>query len=106
MSPKSTDTTAATWEPGAAADGSMQPEPFLDWQAVWPGTSGYEPDGRAYLVGAPWGVRLAVQQAAKSERLLELDRPWEEGRPTYPTVLRHGGRYHLWYSTVPRPQGG
>lgn len=30
MSPTTTDTTA----------GGMRPEPFLDWQAVWPGTSG------------------------------------------------------------------
>ena len=97
MSPTSTDTTAGTWEPGAAAAGGMRPEPFLDWQAVWPGTSGYEPDGRAYLAGAPRGVRLAVQQALKSERLIEFDRPWEERRPSYPCALRHDGTYHLWY---------
>ena len=87
MSPTTTDTTA----------GGMRPEPFLDWQAVWPETSGYEPDGRAYTVGAPHGVRLAVQQAVKSERLVEFDRPWEERRPSYPCVLRHDGTYHLWY---------
>ena len=51
MSPTTTDATSGTWEPGSAA-GGMRPEPFLDWQAVWPGTSGYEPDGRAYTVGA------------------------------------------------------
>ena len=87
MSPTTTDSAA----------GGMLPEPFLDWQAVWPGTSGYETDGRAYTVGTPRGVRLAVQQAAKSERLIELDRPWEEGRTSYPSALCHDGAYHLWY---------
>ena len=103
MSATTTDATAGTWEPGSAA-GGMKPEPFLDWQAVWPGTSGYEPDGRAYLVGAARGVRLAVQQAARSEPLIELDRSWEQDRTTYPTALHHDGAYHLWYGTDPSEQ--
>lgn len=93
-------TTAGTWDPGSAVGTAAIPEPFLDWQSVWPGTSGYEKDGTAYVIGAPIGVRLSVQLAEKSNAILPMDRPWEN-RVMFPTALFHDGRYHLWYGMGP-----
>ena len=93
-------TTAGTWDPGSAVGTAAIPEPFLDWQSVWPGASGYEKDGTAYVIGAPIGVRLSVQLAEKSNAILPMDRPWEN-RVMFPTALFHDGRYHLWYGMGP-----
>lgn len=73
------------------------PEPFLDWYAIWPGATAYEPDGRAWVSEAPQGVRLSVQPAERSEPVLLNDQPWEGSRLGYVNVLYEEGRYRMWY---------
>ena len=38
-------------------------ELFLDWFSVWPGATGYDADGTAFISEAPSGVGLEVQKA-------------------------------------------
>ena len=72
--------------------------PFLDWHDIWPGATGYDPDGRAWISEAPSGVRLSIQQAQKSAPLIVNDRPWEGAvLGGGVTVLQDGGRYRMWY---------
>lgn len=46
------------------------------------------------------GVRLAVQEAEKSEPALVPDRPWEGNHLTYASTLYKDGRYRMWYGTA------
>ena len=78
------------------------PEPFLDWYAIWPGGTGYEADGRAWVSDAPRGVCLAVQHPEeKAELLLVSDQPWEGESVDVVSVLQEGGRFRVWYNTTP-----
>lgn len=76
-------------------------EPFLDWFGVWPGASGYEPDGRAWISEAPRGVSLAVQPPVERADLgLTLDQPWEGGHLRVETILQEEGRLRIWYQVA------
>ena len=74
-------------------------EPFLDWYAIWPGATAYEPDGRAWVSEAPQGVKLAVQPAERSEPILLNDQPWEGSGVGGASVLYDEGCYRLWYGS-------
>ncbi len=76
---------------------SGTPEPFLDWYGIYAGRAEYGEDGQARIDGAPWGVRLSVQEAEKSEPVLVQDRPWETNLWSA-TVLHEEGRYRMWYN--------
>ncbi len=45
----------------------------------------------------PFGVRLALEPARKSEPWLTADRPWEEAVSGYLSVIHEEGRYRCWY---------
>ena len=75
MSPTTTDSAA----------GGMLPEPFLDWQAVWPGTSGYETDGSA-TTGRPtsstraaWKGRCSTTPTKATSKLVTMEARWLYG---------------------------
>ncbi len=72
-------------------------ELFLDWHGIWPGATGYESDGTAFISEAPEDVRLSVQPATITDPVLILDRPWEGSSPGYVTVRHVEGKYRMWY---------
>ena len=45
-------------------------ELFLDWHGLWPGATGYDKDGSAFISEAPSGVKLSVQPATVTEPVL------------------------------------
>lgn len=52
----------------------------------------------------PWVVRYADSQDGKQWRVsdqpvLQVDQPWEAGRLFYPTVLKQGQMYLMWYGS-------
>ena len=51
----------------------------------------------------PHGVKIAAENASKSEPWLLPDRPWEDQihGGTGPTVIYEKGRYRCWYATAP-----
>ena len=89
------------------SDEAKTPVPFLDWFELWPGASGYEADGRAFIGEFPTGVKLTVQPP-REKRDFEMaeDRPWEGGRLNISTLMHHAGRFRLWYHTQPRGWSG
>jgi hypothetical protein len=78
--------------------GDRAPQPFLDWYGIWPGATGYEPDGRAWISDAPRGVHLAIQPAEKSAPFLRPEKPWERQTLNHFTVRYDDGRFKLWYT--------
>ncbi len=50
----------------------------------------------------PFGVRIAVEKATKSEPWLEPDQPWEDDLH-WVTVIPEDGKYRCWY-TAPLPK--
>ncbi|MBS3762773.1 MAG: hypothetical protein KGZ25_05640, partial [Planctomycetes bacterium] len=48
----------------------------------------------------PWGICLETQPARKSESFLRCEAPWE-GMISGSTVMKHQGRYRLWYEVTP-----
>ena len=89
------------------SDEAKTPVPFLDWFELWPGASGYEADGRAFIGEFPTGVKLTVQPP-REKRDFEMaeDRSWEGGRLNISTLMHHDGRFRLWYHTQPRGWSG
>ena len=81
------------------------PTPFLDYYDLDPGAPGYDEDGLGYQMVPPTeGVRLAIQEAQKSEVFLKADRPWEDPRLRLfaASILYEDGRYRMWYHNDPR----
>ncbi len=72
-------------------------ELFLDWHGIWPGATGYDEDGTAFISEAPQEVRLAVQPAAITDPVVVLDKPWEGTTPGYVTARCDEGKYRMWY---------
>ncbi|WP_029246947.1 sialidase family protein [Schlesneria paludicola] len=54
---------------------------------------GYKP------VDVPFGVRVTLEPAQRSEPWLRADKPWEKS-VTSPTVLFDEGKYRCWYSAL------
>ena len=75
-------------------------ELFLDWFSIWPGATGYDPDGTAFISEAPSGVELAVQRPTITEPVMVSDRPWEGNTVSTSTVLLEDGKYRLWYGAA------
>ena len=48
-------------------------------------------------VKVPFGVRVTMEKARKTEPWLRTDRPWEERVVAYHQVLHEDGKYRLWY---------
>ena len=72
-------------------------ELFLDWHGLWPGATGYDKDGSAFISEAPSGVELSVQSATVTEPVLVADQPWEGSTFGYVTARHIDGKYRLWY---------
>ena len=75
-------------------------ELFLDWFSIWPGATGYDADGTAFISEAPTGVELAVQPATITEPVMTADKPWEGNFLSTSTVLVEDGTYRLWYGAA------
>ncbi|NJD02467.1 MAG: hypothetical protein FIA99_07705 [Ruminiclostridium sp.] len=45
----------------------------------------------------PYGIKLGVEKAKKSEVWMSVDRPWEE-ELNYLTVIKQGNKFRSWYS--------
>ena len=48
----------------------------------------------------PYGVRVTVEPARKSQPWLVPDRPWEDPNLGWGTVIHENGRYRCWYEFV------
>jgi hypothetical protein len=48
-------------------------------------------------VKVPFGVRITMEKARKTEPWLRTDRPWEDRLGAYHQVLHEDGKYRLWY---------
>ncbi|MGQ9553533.1 MAG: hypothetical protein ACUVWR_05420 [Anaerolineae bacterium] len=93
-----------------------RPQLFTDWHLLqagmvrWPGEGGKAPS--LWATEMPWGeatpvpdevpsgLRLRAQKAEKSAPFLSCTEPWEH-MIFYPTLIRDGGKYRLWYEVVP-----
>ncbi|HZW08412.1 MAG TPA: family 43 glycosylhydrolase [Phycisphaerales bacterium] len=84
-----TDVAAPLWDPG---DMVIDAQVFVD------------SDGRGYLYyanGSVWGVpldRSLTKIAGEPVRCLEPNREWEQKWNEGPYVMRHGGKYVMFYS--------
>jgi hypothetical protein len=47
-------------------------------------------------VDVPFGIRIAVEPAAKTEPWLRADQPWEAGI-SFASVIKEDGKYRCWY---------
>ena len=73
--------------------------PFIDWSQTHPGNRGVNRQGRYELYDAPVGVRIRVEQAAKSDPVLTSNDRWEGGGNMVPLrVWRDGGTYKMLYA--------
>ena len=52
----------------------------------------------------PTGIRLAVQQAECSEPVMARQKRWEAGNIHYPSLIKEGDRYRLWYCCFADPE--
>ena len=76
--------------------------PFIDWSQTHPGNRGVNRQGRYELYDAPVGVRIRVEQAAKSDPVLTSNDRWEgEGNMVPLRVWRDGGTYKMLYGAYP-----
>ena len=48
-------------------------------------------------INVPFGVRIAMEKAQKTEPWLDADRPWERGLGAFTTVIDEDGKYRCWY---------
>ena len=51
-------------------------------------------------VQVPFGVRITMEKARKTEPWLRTDGPWEERVVAYHTVLYEDGKYRFWYNIM------
>ena len=58
-----------------------------------------------YLIGELRGARLQMGRPVPGEVSLRYDRPWEGPISGYPTVLRDGDVYRLYYRGMPEAMG-
>ena len=68
--------------------------PFIDWSQTHPGNRGVNRQGRYELYDAPVGVRIRVEQAAKSDPALTSNDRWE-GAGQHGAAAGLAGRRHL-----------
>ena len=60
-----------------------------------------EPFWDHYLIDRLDGAHLRLHEPRPREVVLRFDRPWEGRAVGYPTILRDGGRYRLYYRGWP-----
>ena len=81
------------------------PQPFWDWYGIWPGQTGIDERGQAWVQDMPVGVRLVVQPARKSEIFIVPERPWEQGTLSPTCILWEEGLLRLWYFSQGADEG-
>ncbi len=69
---------------------------------VMPGNRGASRDGELELYDAPLGIRFEIEEATKSEPLLEALQPWEQNSISPLSVWKEG-RGGITCSTTPQP---
>ena len=69
--------------------------PFIDWSQTHPGNRGVNRQGRYELYDAPVGVRIRVEQAAKSDPALTSNDRWE-GAGQHGAAAGLAGRWHVY----------
>ena len=78
--------------------------PALDWHGIWPGYVSHDQEGLYFPQDLPTGIRLAVQQAECSDPVMVRQKRWEAGNIHYPSLIKEGDRYRLWYCCFRRPR--
>ena len=78
--------------------------PALDWHGIWPGYVSHDEEGLYFPQDLPTGIRLAVQQAECSEPVMARQKRWEAGNIHYPSLIKEGDRYRLWYCCFADPE--
>jgi hypothetical protein len=73
--------------------------PLVDMIDVFPGHRGTSRDGELELFDAPSGIRFEIEEAQKSEPLLEAEKQWEGNSISPLCIWQENGRYHLLYDT-------
>ena len=68
---------------------------------VFPGNRSIDRKGVYDLYDAPIGVQLRVEEAIKSEPLLEAETEWETGGISPLYMWQEDGRYHMIYGASP-----
>ena len=74
--------------------------PLVDMVDVFPGHRGRSRHGEIEAFDAPTGIGFEVEEAAKSEPLLEAERPWEKDSVSPLCVWQEDGRYHMLYDAA------
>jgi len=73
--------------------------PLVDMMDIFPGHRGESRHGELALYDAPIGIRFEIEEAVKSDPILQAAMAWE-GRHISPLyVWQRGGRYHLLYDS-------
>ena len=78
--------------------------PALDWHGIWPGLVSHDEEGLYFPQDLPTGIRLAVQQAECSDPVMARQKRWEAGNIHYPSLIKEGDRYRLWYCCFADPE--
>ena len=74
--------------------------PLIGPWEIYPGTRNAIVEGRFEVYDAPVGVRIAIEEADKSDPLLVAEADWETPAGFIPVhTWRADGRYHLLYNT-------
>ncbi len=74
--------------------------PLVDMIDVFPGHRGSSRNGELELYDAPSGIRFEIEEAQKSEPLLEAEKEWEENSIAPLCIWREDERYHMLYDTA------
>jgi len=79
----------------------MHITPFLSWDLIHVGACHWDDQRQATPCDVPKGVEIRVEPASKTDPILSVDRPWEDGRLGWAQVMEDDGRYRMWYSITP-----
>ena len=85
---------------GGARSNTGQWIPLVDLVDIFAGFRGNGPKGVLSLYDAPVGVQLKVEEAVKSEPILESEMEWEKGKMRPCGLWKENGQYHLIYNSL------
>ena len=73
--------------------------PLVDMMDVFPGHRGSSRDGELELYDAPLNIRFEIEEATKSEPILQAVEEWEGSQISPLYVWQHEGRHHMLYDS-------